>query len=93
MASPADGLQEPYLAILDLYKYEKPKLYNKTIIGLPINDSYDLTIFIWTYSFQELEDAVSTFGFKLEFLIVTTIYGLHVTTEVKNTIISYPSIT
>ena len=40
-----------------------------------------------------MEDAISTFGFKSEVLIVTSIDGGHAYTEVKEIILSYPSIT
>ena len=39
-----------------------------------------------------MEDAVSTLGFKSEFLVVTSRYTGHAPTEVKNIILSYPSI-
>ena len=35
MVAPVDGLQDPYLAILDLYTSEHLKLYNKEFVGLP----------------------------------------------------------
>ena len=34
-------------------------------------DKYDLTISKWTEFYQELDDSVSTFGFKSAVLIVT----------------------
>ena len=45
------------------------KLYNRAIFGLPESDRYDLTRYKWTNFYQELEDAISTFGFKAEVLI------------------------
>ena len=39
-----------------------------------------------------MEDAVSIFGFKAADFIVEDIYGIHAPTEVKEIILSYPSI-
>ena len=92
MAASVDGIQYPYLPIIDLSTSEYLKIYNKEIVGLPESDRYDLNISKWTDFYQELEDAVSTFGFKSAVLIVTSIYVGHAPTEVNNTILSYPSI-
>ena len=46
--APADVIQDPYLATLNLTNSEHIKLYNKEIFGLPENDRYDLTSFKWT---------------------------------------------
>ena len=45
MAAPAtvDGLQDPYLATIELSTSENLKLYNKAILRLPESDRYDLT--------------------------------------------------
>ena len=43
MAAPYDGLQDPYLVIIDLSEYGHLSLYNKVIIGLPEIYRYDLT--------------------------------------------------
>ena len=48
MAAPVDGIQDPYLATLELSTYEQLKLYNKKISGLPESDRYDLTRSKWT---------------------------------------------
>ena len=64
MAAQVDGSQDPYLATIDLSMSEQLYLYNKTIVGLPESDIYDLTRSKWTDFYQELEDAVSIFGFK-----------------------------
>ena len=93
MAAPADGLQDPCLAFLYLSTSEHLKLYNKSIVGLTESDRYDLTRSNWTDFYQELEDAVSTFGFKSAVLIVTSVDGGNSPTEVKYTIMSYSSLT
>ena len=54
---------------------------------------YDLTRSKWPELYKELEDAVSTFGFKTAVLIVTDIYGVHVPTEFNTIILSYKFIT
>ena len=64
MAAQVDGSQDHYLATIDLSMSEQLYLYNKTIVGLPESDIYDLTRSKWTDFYQELEDAVSIFGFK-----------------------------
>ena len=56
-------------------------------------DKYDLTISKWTEFYQELDDSVSTFGFKISVLIVTVKYTIHATTEVKDIVLYYQSIT
>ena len=43
--APDDGLQDHYLVTLNLATSENLKFYNKSIIGLPENDRYDLSIF------------------------------------------------
>ena len=93
MAAPVDRLQDPYLATLDLSISEHLTLYNKSIVGLTESDRYDITRSKWNELYQELEDAVSTFGFKSVVLIVKTRYAGHALTEVKNIILSYPSTT
>ena len=90
MVEPTEGLQEPYPDILDLATSEKLKLYKKSIVGLPQSNRYYLTISEWTDFYQELEDAVSTFVLKGAVLIITFRYGVHLSTEFKNTILSYP---
>ena len=52
-------------------------------------DKYDLTISKWTEFYQELDDSVSTFGFKVAILIVTARYTIHATTEVEDIVLSY----
>ena len=93
MTEPVDGLHDPYLDTLNLSTYEHLKLYRKAIDGLPESDRYDITRSNWTDFYQEFEDAVSTFGFKSAVLIVTDIDTINSPTEVKNIILSYPSIT
>ena len=93
MAKPVDGLQDPYLETLYLSTSEHFKLYNKAIVGIPESDRYDLIRSKWTNFYQELEDVVSTFGFKSADLIVTSRDAGHAPTEVRNIILSYPSIT
>ena len=56
MAAPAYGIQDPYLAILNISTSEHLKLLE--------SDRYDLTRSKWNGFYQEMEDAVSTFGFK-----------------------------
>ena len=92
MSAPVDGLQKPYLDTLDLSTSKHLKLYNKAIFGLPESDRYDLTRSKRTDFYQELEDGVSKFGFKSEFLIFTDRDASHALIEVKNIILSYPSI-
>ena len=93
MAESADGIQYPYLEVLDIFTSEYLKLYNTEIIGIQENDSYDMTGYRWSEFYQELEDAVSTVGFKETVLIVRARDGVHITTEVKNIILFYPSTT
>ena len=52
MASPVDGLQDPYLDNIDLSTYEYLKIYYKAIFGLPESDRYDLTKYKWTDFYQ-----------------------------------------
>ena len=77
MAAPVEGIQDPYLATLYLSTSENLKLYNKAIFGLPESDRCDITRYNWTNLYQELEDAVSTFGFKTAYHIVTAIDKVH----------------
>ena len=42
-ASPADGIQDPYLATLYLSASDHIKLYNKAIVGIPESDRYEFT--------------------------------------------------
>ena len=93
MSAPLDRLQDPYLATLDLSTPENLKLYNKTIFGLPESDRYDITIYKWTGLYQKLEDDVSTFGFKSEVLTEIDRDAGYSSTEVKDIILYYPSIT
>ena len=93
MAEPVEGLQYPYLFIINISPLEHLNIYKKKISGLPESDRYNLTRYKWTELYQELEDSVSTFGFKVVALIVTARYGIHVPTEFKNIIVSYPYIT
>ena len=93
MTATAEGLHKPYLAILDLSTSEHLKLYNKANFSLLESDRYYLTRSKWNEFYQELEDAVSIFGFKSAVIIVTDRYGVHITTEVNKIIMSYPSIT
>ena len=88
-----DGLQDPYLAIINISISEHINLYNKATVGLLESDRYDITISKWNDFYQELEDAVFIFGFKAAVFIVTSIYGLYIHTEVKDLILSYPYIT
>ena len=92
-AEPAYGIQYRYLDTLDLSTSEYLKLYKKAIVGIPESDRYDPTRSKWTEFYQELEDDVSAFGFKAAVLIVTTRYGGHTPTEIKDIILPYPSIT
>ena len=87
-AAPKDGLQEPYLNILNISTSKHLNLYNKESFGLPESDRYDLDRSKWTDFYQELEDAASTFGSKAAVLIVTSRYGVHIPTEVKSIILS-----
>ena len=93
MAAPVYGIQDPYLANIDPSTSEHVKLYKKSIFGLPESESCDLTRSKWTDFYQQLEDDVSTFGFKSAVLIVTSRVAGHAPTEVKTIILSYPSIT
>ena len=93
MAALAGGIKFPYLSILYLATSEHLKLYKKSTFCRTESDNYDLTRSKWTEFYQELEDDVSKFGFKAAVLIVIDIDGVHVPTEVKNIILSYPSIT
>ena len=43
MAAPMEGIQDHYLATIDLSKSKHLKLYNKSIIGVPESDRYDIT--------------------------------------------------
>ena len=52
MATPVDGLQDPYLDTLELSTYEHLKLYNKAVVGLPESDRYDLIRSKWTDFYQ-----------------------------------------
>ena len=93
MESLVERLQDPYLDTIELSTYEHLNIYNKGIVGLPESDNYDLTRSKWTNFYQELEDDVSTFGFKSAVLIVTARDTGHARTGVKNIILSYLSIT
>ena len=54
MAAPVEGLQDPYLAALELFTSEHLKLYNKAIFDVPESDRYDITRSKWTGFYQEL---------------------------------------
>ena len=51
---PVDGLQEPYLATLDLTTLENINIYNKKFFGLTKSHRYNLTRSKWTGFYQEL---------------------------------------
>ena len=53
MASPAVGLQDPYLSNLDLSISEHLTLYNKEIAGLKESDRCYFIISKWTGFYQE----------------------------------------
>ena len=93
MVAPVDGIQDPYLAILDIPTSEHLKLYNKEFVGIPKSDRYDLNRYKWTEFYQELKYAVSKFGLKAAVIIVMDRYGVHIPTEVKKIILTYQSIT
>ena len=63
-AAPDNGIQDPQLATLYIYTYEHIKIYKKANFEITESDRYDLTISKWTVFYQELEDTVSTLGFK-----------------------------
>ena len=48
MKAPVDGIQNPYLATLNLSTSEHLKLYKKAIIRLRESNRYDLNIYKWT---------------------------------------------
>ena len=52
MEAPADGIHNPYLAIIYISTSEHLKLHNKEIVGLPEIDRYDLTISQWNDFYQ-----------------------------------------
>ena len=52
MSEPVDGLQDPYLATLDMATSEHLKIYNKKIVGIPESERYDLTRYKWTDFYQ-----------------------------------------
>ena len=52
MAAPVDGIQDPYLATLNLSAYEHLKIYNKSIVGILEIDRYDITRSKWTEFYQ-----------------------------------------
>ena len=93
MSEPDDGLQGPYMTILNLTTSEHLNLYKKVTIMLPGSDRYELTMSEWNNIYQESEDYVSTFGFKGAFQIATDRYASHVPTKFDNVKSSYPSIT
>ena len=74
------------MATLSLTILEHLKLYNKAIIRLPQSDSYELTRSKWNVLNQNLEYAVSTFGFKTSVQIVIARGGGYLPTEIKNVI-------
>ena len=76
----ADILQDPYLATLDLKTSENIKPYNKAITGLSVSDIYNPTMSKWADFYQELEDAVTTFGFNASVKVVTARYPGNVPT-------------
>ena len=62
-------------------------------MGETERDRHDFTRYNCNEYYQELEDAVSTFGFKAAVLIVKVRDALHALSEVKDIIMSYLSIT
>ena len=50
--APAERIQDPYLAILNLTTSEHLNLYDKEIFGLHEDETYDLTRFKWTNFYQ-----------------------------------------
>ena len=78
---------------MNLFAWEILKIYTKAIVGIHENGRYDLTRYNWTYFYQELEDAVSTFSFKASTHIVTDRVVNHFTTEFTNFISYYNLIT
>ena len=52
MAAPDGGIQDRYLATLNLTTSEHLNIYNKAIIGLPESDRYDLTRSKWAVFYQ-----------------------------------------
>ena len=55
MVAAADGIQDPYMSILDLTTSEHINIYNKSIVGLSESSLYDLTgpsILIFTNKFR-----------------------------------------
>ena len=52
MMAAGDGIQDPFLDILNISTLEHLKLYNKAVVGLPENYSYDLNRFKWTGFYQ-----------------------------------------
>ena len=92
-AAPDNDIHNPYLSTLYLSTSEHIKFYNKEIVGIPESDRYNLTISKWTEFYQELEDAVSIFGWKSAVLIVTAKDAHNAPAEVKNVILYYTSIT
>ena len=86
--SAVDGIQYPYLAILNISKSEHLKLYNKAIFGLPERDRYDIIRYNWTDFYHELKEAAFTFGFKSAVLIVTSRYVHNANTEFKDNTMS-----
>ena len=84
--SSADGIQDPYLDTLNLTTSDHLNIYNNAIIGLPENNRYDLISSKWTIFYQQFEDTVSTFGFKVAAQIVSTTDLNHALTDIKNII-------
>ena len=93
MAATAGMLQDPYLDNLNLTTSEHINLYNKAIFGLPEINRYELTGSKWTGFYQELQDYIFIFGFRVAVLVVISRHGAHLTTEFKNIISLYPLIT
>ena len=92
-AKPSDKIQDPYMADLNMTTSVHLNIYNKAIHGLPKSNRYILTRSNWTNFNQEYEDYVSIFGFKAAVQIFTARYGFHLTTEFKDFLSSYLSIT
>ena len=92
-AEPFDGIQDPYLSILDLITSEYLNIYNREMFGLPESDRYDLTRSKWTDFYQYLEKYVFTPGFISAVMIVADIYLNQETTELKYIISFCSSIT
>ena len=52
MAAPDDGIQDPYLASINISTLEHLKLYNKVFFGLSVSNRYDLIRSKWDNFYQ-----------------------------------------